>query len=152
MKTLIAKPVIKNQYWVITDGDKKVGNVIANGNGVDLKLNGQNTHYKNTETIKRKHSIEFQTFKTDKSKPQLPFATFPTTNKVFNSMFDVKRKLHLYTKTLKSKCYHAAGYYAMNQNGHKSVVFCPKYIFVQRYDYLGPYKTEAEAESMINSL
>ena len=28
---LIAKPIIKNQYWVVTDGDKKVGNVIQEG-------------------------------------------------------------------------------------------------------------------------
>lgn len=152
MKTLIAKPVVKNQYWVVTDGDKKVGNVLANGTGFNVKLNGTNTHYKNTNDIKRQAKIEFQTLKTNKTKIDLPFAVFPTTNKVYNSVFDVKRRIHLYTKTLKSKCYYAAGYYVMNQNGENEVVFCPKYIFIQRYPYIGPFKTEDEAKNMINTL
>ena len=149
---LVAKPIVKGEYWVVTDGDKKVGNVIANGTGFDVKLDGKQAHFKNTNDVKRKTKIEFQTLKTNKTKVNLPFANYPTTSKVYNSIFDVKRKLHLYTKTLKSKCYHAAGYYVMNQNGQNEVVFCPKYIFIQRYSYLGPFKTEDEANSMINSL
>lgn len=152
MNTLIAKPVVKNQYWVVTDGDKKVGNVIADGSGFNVKLNGVNRHYKNTSDIKRKAKIEFQTLKTNKTKIQLPFAIYPTTSKIFNSIFDVKRKLHLFTKSVKSKCYHAAGYFVINQTGENEVVFCPKYIFIQRYPYLGPYKTETEAKNMINNL
>lgn len=149
---LVAKPIVKGEYWVVTDGDKKVGNVIANGTGFDVKLNGSQAHFKNTSDVKRKTKIEFQTLKTNKTKVNLPFANYPTTSKVYNSVFDVKRKIHLYTKTLKSKCYFAAGYFVMNQNGQNEVVFCPKYIFVQRYPYLGPFKTEEEANSMINSL
>lgn len=149
---LVAKPIVKGEYWVVTDGDKKVGNVVANGTGFDVKLNGSQAHFKSANDIKKKTKIEFQTLKTNKEKINLPFANYPTTSKVYNSIFDVKRRLHLYTKTLKSKCYYAAGYYVMNQNGQNEVVFCPKYIFVQRYDYLGPFKTETEANSMINSL
>ena len=29
MNALVAKPIIKDQYWVVTDGEQKVGNVIA---------------------------------------------------------------------------------------------------------------------------
>ena len=152
MSVLIAKPVVKNQYWVVTDGDKKVGNVLSNGSGFDVKLNGIYTHYKNTSDIKRKAKIEFETLKTDRTKLQLPFATYPTTSKVYNSIFDIKRRIHLYTKTPKSKCYYAAGYYAIDQSGQKEVVFCPKYIFIQRYKYAGPFKTEDEAKNQINSL
>ena len=152
MNALIAKPIIKGEYWVVTDGDKKVGNVLANGSGFDVKLHGINTHYKNTSDIKRKTKIEFQSLKTDNKNHSLPYAVYPTTGKTHNSMFDIKRKLHLYTKTPKSKCYYAAGYFLMNQTGEYEVVFCPKYIFVQRYSYYGPFKTENEAKSMINNL
>jgi hypothetical protein len=65
--------------------------------------------------------------------------------------FDVKRKLHLFTKSNKSKCYHVAGYFMIDQNGQKQVIFCPKYIFIQRYDYQGPFKTESEANSLLNT-
>ncbi len=152
MTTLIAKPVVKDQYWVVTDGEKKIGNVIANGSGFDLKINGNNTHYKTAGDIKKKTKIEFQTLKTNKLKAELPFAAYPTTTRVFNSIFDVKRKLHLYTKTQKSKCFYAAGWYVMDQNGENTVMFCPKYIFIQRYPYLGPFKSQDEAENEINNL
>lgn len=152
MMNLIAKPIIKDQYWVVTDGEKKVGNVVASGTGIELKINGVNSHFDNELDLRKKHKIDFQTIKTNKTKPNLPISNFPTTSKVYNSMLDIKRKLHLYTKTSKSKCYYAAGYYVMNQNGVNEVVFCPKYIFIQRYKYLGPFKTEQEAQNLINSL
>lgn len=152
MNTLIAKPIIQGEYWVVTDGDKKVGNVIADGSGFNLKMNGVDTHFNNTTDLKKKTKIQFQTLKTDRSKAQLPFSHYPTTAKVYNSILDIKRKLHLYTKTPKSKCFYAAGWYAINQNNGYETVFCPKYIFVQRYPYQGPYKTKEEAENVINNL
>jgi hypothetical protein len=67
-------------------------------------------------------------------------------------MLDVKRKMHLFTTTPKSKCYHAAGWYIIDQGNDPKVTFCPKYIFIQRYPYKGPFKTEEEAKKTINSL
>ena len=67
-KTLIAKPVVKNQFWIVTDGKEKVGNVLADGSGFEVKLNGNKSHYKNTTAIKRKTNIEFETVqKADKT-------------------------------------------------------------------------------------
>lgn len=150
--TLIAKPIIKNQYWVVTDGDRKVGNVIADGSGYEVKLNGNLTHFNNTQDIQRRVNIRFQPMKSNKTKAELPYPEFPTTSKTYNSIFDIKRKLHLFTKSKKSKCYHAAGWYILNQNGTEQVSFCPKYIFIQRYPYRGPFKTEEEAKNQINIL
>ena len=149
-KPLIAKPVVKNQFWIVTDGKEKVGNVIANGSGFEVKLNGNKTHFKNTNAIKKQTKIEFETIKIDKNKKEVPFNEYPTTKKVFNSILDIKRKIHLFTKTTKSKCYHAAGWYVMYQSEEPNVVFCPKYIFIQRYEYQGPFKTEDEAKNLIN--
>jgi hypothetical protein len=146
---LIAKPIIKGEYWVVTDGEKKVGNVIADGTGFEVKLNGNSQYYKTTNAIKRQTKIDFQNV--EKCKPVPPLSSFPTTNKTYNNVLDVKRKLHIFTKTAKSKCYHAAGWYVLKQ-GEPEVVFCPKYIFVQRYEYSGPYKTEFEAKQTLNSL
>lgn len=150
-KTLIAKSVVKNQFWIVTDGEKKVGNVVADGSGFDVKLNGNVSHFKNTNAIQKQTHIEFEKNQKVSTKKENPFSEYPTTKSVFNSMFDVKRKLHLYTKTEKSKCYHAAGWFVMNQGAGPAVIFCPKYIFVQRYEFSGPYKTELEAKNLINS-
>ena len=149
-KPLIAKPVVKNQFWIVTDGKEKVGNVIADGSGFEVKLNGNKTHFKNTNTIQKQTNIQFQTIKVDKSKKEIPFNEYPTTKKVYNSILDIKRKIHLFTKTQKSKCFHAAGWYVLYQGDEPTVTFCPKYIFIQRYEYMGPFKTEDEAKKLIN--
>ena len=151
-KMLIAKPVIKNQFWIVTDGKEKVGNVLATGTGFEVKLNGNISQFENTKSIQKQAHIEFQQIQAvNKTKKHLPFTVYPTTSKVYNSMLDIKRKLHLFTKTQKSKCYYAAGWFAMKQGSVFEPIFCPKYIFVQRYAYVGPFKTKDEAKNKINT-
>lgn len=150
---LIAKPIIKNQYWVVTDGDKKVGNVESQGTGFDVKIGNNIEHYDTTKQIEKSKKIEFETIAKVKPRNDTPpFAIFPTSkNRIFNSVLDVKRKLHLYTTSAKSKCYFVAGWFAIKQGIEFTTVFCPKYIFIQRYEYMGPFHSESEANSSINS-
>ena len=54
---LKAKPIVKNQYWVVTDGEKKVGNVVAEGNGYELKINGNSQYFTTTKAIEKNASI-----------------------------------------------------------------------------------------------
>lgn len=152
MNELIAKPIIKDQYWVVTDGEKKVGNVQANSAGYEVMLNGSTLQFDNTKDIQKKTKISFQPMKSNKTRVEMPYPEYPTTNKTYNNVFDVKRKLHIFTKTKKSKCYHVAGWFVIDQNGQKQTFFCPKYIFIQRYEYMGPFKTEDEAKLQLNKL
>lgn len=151
MTELVAKPIVKNQFWIVTDGNKKVGNIEANNAGYGVQVNGTFLQFNNTDEIKKKAHIKFEPLKSNKTKASMPYPEYPTTARVYNSILDIKRGLHLFTKTKKSKCLHAAGYFVIDQNGTKQVVFCPKYIFIQRYEYSGPYKTESEANSKINT-
>jgi hypothetical protein len=147
---LVAKPIIKNQFWIVTDGKKKVGNIEANNAGYGVQLNGHSLQFDNTNDIKKKTNIRFEAIKSNKTKAGVPYPQYPTPAKIYNSIFDVQRGLHLFTETSKSMCLHAAGWFMLDQNGSKSVVFCPKYIFIQRYSFKGPFKTEAEASNEIN--
>jgi len=149
---LKAKPIVKNEFWVITDGSKKVGNVVAEGSGFDVKIGNNIKHYNSKQAVKKHTNIEFETLgKSTVSNPA--FAVYPTTgNRVYNSVLEVKRKLHIFTKTPKSKCYHVAGWFAVKQGTEYVNVLCPKYIFIQRYDYIGPYKSEEELNSRINNV
>ena len=149
---LIAKPVVKDQFWIVTDGEKKVGNVLANGSGFQVKIGNRKQEYSNTKSIANKEKIEFVKFKKPEKIQTNPFQYYPTTGKVFNSILDVKRKIHLFTKTTKSKCYYAAGWYALKQGTEFVTILCPKYIFVQRYECYGPYMTKDEAQEAINTL
>ena len=152
MSDLIAKSIVKNQYWIITDGNKKVGNIEANNAGYGLQLNGTYLQFNNTDEIKKKTKIRFEPVKSNNTKINLPYPEYPAVKKTYNDVFDVMRGIHLFTKTKKSKCLYAAGYFVIEQNNGPSVVLCPKYIFLQRYKYKGPFKTEDEAKSQINTL
>lgn len=143
--SLIAKPIVKNQLWVVTDGSSKVGNVEYTGACYNLKIGGNQKQFESTRAIQRLVSIEFQR-PYRSSKQNLPYAVWPTSGKTYNNMFDIKRKLHVFTKTKKSKCYHVAGWFSLTLNGERQTVFCPKYIFIQRYPYSGPFMTKEEAE------
>jgi hypothetical protein len=146
MTNLIAKPIVKNQLWVITDGAHKVGNVEANATGYSVKIGGDTLHYADTKSIERIFQVEFEKPKKTKPLTELPYAHWPTKGKTYNNFYDVKRKIHVYTKTVDSKCYYAAGYFNVELNGVWQTIFCPKYIFIQRYNYTGPFLSESEAK------
>jgi hypothetical protein len=151
MTELIAKTIVKNQFWIVTDGEKKVGNIEANNAGYGVQINGTFLQFNNADEIKKNTQIKFETVKPAKKAQTHPYPEYPTTAKVYNSVMDVQRGLHLFTTTKKSKCFHAAGWFVIDQNGVKQAVLCPKYIFIQRYEYEGPFKTETEAKSKINT-
>jgi hypothetical protein len=151
-KTLIAKPVVNNEFWIVTDGKEKVGNIMASGTEFEVRLHGEKTHFKTTKSIQKLANIEFQKSRPSATREKhLPFAAYPTCSTAYNSILDIKRRLHLYTTSEKSKCYHAAGWFAVQQGAEYETIFCPKYIFIQRYSYKGPFKTETEAKNMINT-
>lgn len=150
---LKAKPIIKNEYWVITDGKRKVGNVIHEGSDYKLILNDTKETYASTKQIEKDAKIQFEKVNKNEGSNMPAFAVYPTSShRVYNNYYDVKRKLHIFTKTPKSKCYHVAGWFAIKQTDQFVPIFCPKYIFVQRYDYMGPFRTEDEVNSSINSV
>jgi hypothetical protein len=145
--TLIAKPILKNQLWVITDGTNKIGNVEADGAGYNVKIGGTVEHFASTRSIENIKKIEFQRPKKP-TEPILSYAVWPTsTKKTYNNVYDVKRKIHVYTTSPKSKCYYAAGWFKVKYDDVWTTEFCPKYIFVQRYPHAGPYMTEKQANS-----
>ena len=69
---------------------------------------------------------------------------YPTRTIPYNSMFDIQRKLPLFTKSEKSKSVYCAGYYLIKFNVNWLKSYCPKLITVERNEYMGPYKTELE--------
>ena len=58
MTELVAKPIVKNQFWIVTDGEKKVGNIEANNAGYGVQVNGTFLQFNNKEEIKKKTHIE----------------------------------------------------------------------------------------------
>jgi len=147
--TIVAKPVIDKQFWILQEDDRKVGNVEACPGGYQVKINNQIiAQYKTIKMVERNINIQFETMnKVEKKKsPTFTVHGFPTAGRVHNPMWDVPQKLPIYTKTNKSKSWHAAGWYTVKKGRRWAAMQDPKLIVLQRYPYQGPYHTQEEAE------
>ena len=65
-------------------------------------------------------------------------------------MFDIKRRLPLFTKSEKSKSIYCAGYYIIKFNKGWVKSFCPKLITIERYKSKGPFKTDIEMRQQLS--
>jgi len=144
--TLIAKPVIDKQYWILQDGQQKVGNVEACADGYQVKLHNQVAQFKTIKMAAQRINIKFESVsKTATNIAPKQVHGYPTVGRVHNPMWDVKMKLPIYTKTTKSKSWFAAGWYSVKKGKSWSIKQDPKLIVLQRYIYAGPFYTEKDA-------
>jgi hypothetical protein len=77
---------------------------------------------------------------------------FPSMCKPYNSMYDVRRKLPLFTKSNASKSLYCAGYYTIKFNKGWVKSFCPKVITLERNEFKGPFKTEFEMKQVLSNV
>jgi hypothetical protein len=77
---------------------------------------------------------------------------YPSRSEPFNSMYDISRKLPLFTKSEKSKSVYCAGYYLVKFNVNWLKSFCPKLITIERNEYIGPFKTELEMKAALHNV
>jgi hypothetical protein len=145
--TLIAKPVIDRKYWILQENNQKVGNVEACDGGYQVRINNQVQQYKTIKMVEQRVHVQFEPgIKVIKSRPETNLVHgYPVAGRVYNPMWDVPKKLPIYTKTTKSKSWFAAGWYQVKKGRHWTMVQGPKLILLQRYPYSGPFHTKETA-------
>jgi hypothetical protein len=143
--TLIAKPVVNKQYWILKQGDQKVGNIQAVDNGYQITISNKTANYKTIPMLSRNEGVEFEPLQKPTKAPPDEVHGFKATGRAHNPLWDVKHGLPLFTKTAKSKSWFAAGWYRVKQHRTWRVVQCPKLITLQRYAYVGPFHTKEQA-------
>lgn len=142
--TLIAKPVIDRKYWILQENNQKVGNVEACDGGYQVRINNQVAQFKTIRMVEQRVHVQFEPgLKVVKSRPETNLVHgYPVAGRVYNPMWDVPKKLPIYTKTNKSKSWFAAGWYRVKKGRNWTVVQGPKLILLQRYPYVGPFYTK----------
>ena len=142
--TIIAKPVIDKKFWILQKDNEKVGNIEACDGGYQVKINNQVAQFKSIKLAARTVNIEFAPA-VKKTVPKIAVGHvhgYPVAGRIYNPMWDVSQQLPVYTKTNKSKSWFAAGWYKIKINNHWITEFCPKLILLQRYEYMGPAKSQ----------
>lgn len=151
MTERIAKPVVKNKFWVVEDQGEKVATIQAREDGGFVYVHDdQREYFPSFIVLKKKYNIRFGRAKTTKqpTKENCVYG-YPVVGKIFNQVYDIKRKLPIYSKSAKSKSLYCAGYYLISVNQIWCLQFCPKNITLNRYQFQGPFRTEQEAKSAI---
>jgi len=145
MSDIIAKPVVKNKFWIVEEGGEKIATIQAiEEGGFAYVHDEQRELFPSIKMISKKYNIEF--VKAEKPKKEkldvYDVYGFPTNTQPNNEVLDVQRYLPIYTKGAKSKSFFCAGYYIIKFSSTWVRAYCPKLITLNRYEYQGPFKTQ----------
>jgi hypothetical protein len=153
MTELHAKPIVDGVLWVVEQNGEKVGTLHKKENNKYMLCasNGEVYFSKKSEITKRFGDDFFlKGFKTTVSHIDVNECHgYPTKWTPFNSMYDVQRRLPLFTKSNQSKSLFCAGHYIIKFPKNWVRSFCPKLITIERYPFTGPFKTEEEAKEAL---
>lgn len=150
-----AKPILDNKFWIVEDDGVRVGTLTKDEDKFIFSKKGEVSFYKDENQLKKKFGRNFLTAKiiAPEEQSQDSFVHgYPTRGVPYNGMYDISRKLPLFTKSEKSKSVYCAGYYLIKFNANWLKSFCPKLITIERNQYLGPYKTELEMKVALSNV
>lgn len=149
-----AKTILKNKFWIVENSGERVGTISVSEDKFVLSSNGI-VHFYDTKKQLEKSLGETIFEREPKTKVETEETReiygFTTTTVPYNVMYDVKRKLPLFTKSKKSKSLYCAGYYIIRFDKGWVKSFCPKLITLERYNYHGPFKTEIEMRQELSN-
>ena len=152
MTEIHAKPIVDGKFWIVEQDGHKVGVLkITEQKKYVLSSKDNITTFDTKKKIVEQFGKNF--FSTNKIvapvKIEMHIQDYPTSSEPFNPLFDLKRKLPLFTKSDKSKSMYCAGYYIIKFDKGWVKSFCPKLITLERYPYEGPFKTEFEMKQRL---
>lgn len=153
MTEIHAKPIIDNKFWIVEQDGEKIAtlrkdedNRFVMSNELGIRI------YETRESLTKQFGKKFFTVKivkeSDDASPNEVHG-YATSTEPHNAMFDIRKKLPLFTKSIDSKSLYCAGYYCIKFEKGWVKSFCPKKITLERYPYKGPFKTELEMKQVL---
>ena len=150
-----AKPIVDGKFWILEKDGEKVGTLHKKENNkFMLSAKGGEKYFNKKDELTKLFGKDFfeTTIKTTISHQEIREAYgYPTSCYPFNPMFNIQRRLPLFTKSSASKSLYCAGYYTIKFDKGWVKSFCPKLITIERYEYRGPFKTELEMRQVISN-
>ncbi len=153
MTEIHAKPIVDGKFWIVEQDGTKIATLHKKENNkfVLSSVNGEVMFNKKQDLTKQFGEGFFLTGDKIKVTSLQPNEChgYPTSCIPYNPMYDVQRKLPLFTKSNASKSLYCAGYYIIKFDKGWVKSHCPKLITVERYPYKGPFKTEFEMKQVL---
>jgi len=153
MTEIYAKPIVDGKFWIVEQDGSKIATLHKKENNKFVLSSTQGEVMFNRKQDLTKQFGEGFFLNSNKVKitQSDPYEChgFATSVKPYNSMYDVRRRLPLFTKSNQSKSLYCAGYYIIKFNKGWVKSFCPKVITLERNPYRGPFKTEIEMKQVL---
>ncbi len=142
---MIAIPVVKEKFWIIKE-DSEVSTLRLHENNKFLLSNSNGiTIFDDKSDVTGAFGDDFFEFSPDKI-AQPPKSKeclgYPTDSDVYNPIFDLQRKIPMFSKSDRNKTLYCAGFYWIKFDNGWLRTFCPKADLLETYKFLGPYKDE----------
>ena len=153
MTEIHAKPIVDGKFWIVEKDGTKIATLHKKENNkfVLSSTTGEVMFNKKDDLTKQFGNGFFLTstkIKVTTSEPNECHG-YPTSSKPYNAMFNVQKKLPLFTKSNASKSLYCAGYYVIKFDKGWVKSFCPKLITIERYPSKGPFKSELEMKTVL---
>lgn len=156
MTEIHAKPIVDGKFWIVEQDGTKIATLHKKENNKFIlsSTNGEVMFNKKddlTEQFGKNFFLANDKIKVTTSTDINECHGYQTSCRPYNSMYDVKRKLPLFTKSNASKSLYCAGHYIIKFEKGWVKSFCPKAITVERYPYKGPFRTELEMKAVLSN-
>lgn len=153
----IAKTLIQNKEWIVQYDRKKIGSISKLKKGYLFHRNNNKIYFKDIVDLQKNLGIKdidtsLKKSNNLKTTNSLSIYDFPCKTRPHNAVYNLRKRLPIYTKNEKSKCYFCAGYYAIKFKKIWLKSFCPKLITLDRYKHYGPFKNEEDLKVLLNTL
>jgi hypothetical protein len=150
---LHAKPIVDGKFWIVEQAGLKIATLRKKENNkYVLSSNDNEVFFNKKEELTKQFGSNFFLSNSNIKVSNIDNNEcygFPTSCKPFNAVYDVRRKLPLFTKSDQSKSLYCAGYYTIKFEKGWVKSFCPKVITIERNEHNGPFKTEIEMKMVL---
>jgi len=155
MTEIHAKPIVDGKFWIVEEAGTKIATLHKKENNKFIlsSTNGE-VMFNKKQDLQKQFGEDFFLSSTKVKVTQAVSHEchgFPTSCQPYNSMYDVRRRLPLFTKSNASKSLYCAGYYTIKFNKGWVKSFCPKAITLERNDFKGPFKSELEMKQVLSN-
>ena len=152
----VAKVLVPNKFWILENDGEKFATLSKEKKGYSVLCRGQKIELHDLKEIKERFGITLtdEVIKKEKQNKTaiIDIYGFPVNGRAYSPLWNVQKKLPIYAKSSKSKSLYCAGYYVIQFRKGWVKSFCPKLITLERYPFQGPFKTELEMRTILNSV
>ncbi len=146
-----AKPILNGKFWILEDKGVRIGTLTLDQNQYMFSSKNETKFFDSEKSLKKTlGDITWNNKNRVFDEIIYEVYGYPTSYKPYNPMYNVKKKIPLFTKSPKSKSVYCAGYYIIKFNVNWLKSFCPKLVTLENNNYQGPFRTELEAKQALS--